>query len=81
MTVKHCSDLTVLFIDNKHLFLHHHAAVFFPMSGGKTDCPGHRPPQIHIESHSSVNLCPVFFYTKAYLRCTEHLGQSQMDHV
>ena len=40
------------------------------MSGGKTDHPGHLPPQIHIESHSNVNLCPVF-YLKAYLRHTE----------
>ena len=30
------------------------------------DLPGHIPPQIHIESHSNVNLCPVF-YLKAYL--------------
>ena len=40
------------------------------MSGGKTDCPGHLPPQIRIEPHSNVNLCPVF-YLKAYLRHTE----------
>ena len=40
------------------------------MSGGKTDCLGHLSPQIHIESHSNVNLCPVF-YLKAYLRHTE----------
>ena len=40
------------------------------MSGGKTDHLGHLPPQIHIESHSNVNLCPVF-YLKAYLRCPE----------
>ena len=40
------------------------------MSGGKTDNLGHLPPQIHIESHSNVNLCPVF-YLNAYLRCTE----------
>ena len=40
------------------------------MSGGKTDHPGHLPPQVCIESHSKVNLCPVF-YLKAYLRCTE----------
>ena len=40
------------------------------MSGGKTDCLGHLPPQIHTESHSNVNLCPVF-YLKAYLRHTE----------
>ena len=40
------------------------------MSGGKTDHLGHLPPQVHIESHSNVNLCPVF-YLEAYLRCTE----------
>ena len=42
------------------------------MSGDKTDHLGHLPPQICIESHSNVNLCPVF-YLKAYLRCTESL--------
>ena len=30
-------DLTLLCIDNQHLFLQHHAAIFIPMSGGKTD--------------------------------------------
>ena len=30
----------------------------------------HVPPQIHIELHSSVDLCPVF-YLKDYLYCTE----------
>ena len=69
-TAKCCSDLTLLCIDNQHLFLQCNAAIFIPMSGGKTDCPGYLPPQIHIESHSNVNLCPVF-YLKAYLRCTE----------
>ena len=39
------------------------------MSGGKTDHPGHLL-SFCIESHSNVNLCPVF-YLKAYLRCTE----------
>ena len=70
VTAKHCSDLTLLCVDNQHLFFQHNAAIFIPLSGGKTDCPGHLPPQIHIESHSNVNLCP-FFYLKAYLRCTE----------
>ena len=65
-----CSDLTLLCIDNQHLFLQHNAAIFIPMSGGKTDHLGHLPPQVCIESHSNVNLCPVF-YLKAYLRCTE----------
>ena len=40
------------------------------MSGGKTDHLGHLYPQVHFESHSNVNLCPVF-YLKAYLRHTE----------
>ena len=70
VTAKHCSDLTLLCVDNQHLFLQRNAAIFVPLSGGKTDRPGHLPPQICIESHSSVNLCPVF-YLKAYLRHTE----------
>ena len=70
VTANHCSDLTLLCIDNQHLFLQHHAAIFIPLSGGKRDHLGHLLPQAHIESHSNVNLCPVF-YLKAYLRCTE----------
>ena len=71
VTAKHCSDLTLLHIANQHLFLQHHAAIFIPLYGGKRDRPGHLPPQICIESHTNVNLCPVFFHLKAYLRCTE----------
>ena len=70
VTVKHCSDLTLLCIDNQHLFLQCHAAIFIPISGGKTDCLDHLPPQIHIESHTNVNLCSVF-YLKVYLRQTK----------
>ena len=70
VTVKHCSDLTLLCIDNQHLFLQCHAVILIPVSGGKTDHPGYLPPQICIKSHSNVNLCPVF-YLKAYLRHTE----------
>ena len=71
VTAKHCFDLTLLCIDNHHLFLQCNAAIFIPMFGGKTDCPGHLPPPLTcIESHTNVNLCPVF-YLKAYLRCTE----------
>ena len=70
VTVKHCSDLTLLCMDNQQLFLQCHTAIFIPISGGKMDQPGHLPPQIHIESHFNVNLCPVF-YLKAYLRYTE----------
>ena len=70
VTAKRCSYLTLLCVDNQHLFLQNHAAIFFPLSGGKTDRLGHLPPQICTESHSNVNLCPVF-YLKAYLRRTE----------
>ena len=70
VTAKCCSDLTLLCVDNQHFFLQCHAAIFVPLSGGKTDHLGHLPPQIHIEYHSNVNLCPIF-YLKAYLRCTE----------
>ena len=62
VTAKCCSDLTLLCIDNQHLFLQCNVAIFIPMSGGKTDHLGHLPPQIHIESHSNVNLCPVFLF-------------------
>ena len=70
ITEKHCSDLTFLCDDNQYLFLQHHAAIFIPVSGGRMDQLGHFPPQTCIESHSNINLCPVF-YLKAYLRHTE----------
>ena len=60
VTAKHCSDLILLCVGNQHPFLQHHAAIFVPLSGGKTDHLGHLSPQIRIESHSNVNLCPVF---------------------
>ena len=70
VTAKCCSDLTSLCVDNQHLFLQCNAAIFIPMSGGKTDHLGHLSPQICIDSHSNVNLGPVF-YVQAYLRHTE----------
>ena len=70
VTVKRCSNLTLLYIDNQHLFLQHNAAIFISISGGKTDLLGYVPPQVCIESYSNVNLDPVF-YLKAYLTCTE----------
>ena len=57
VTVKHCSDLTLMCIDNQHLFLQHQAAIFIPVSGGKADQLDHLPPQICIESTSIINLC------------------------
>ena len=65
-----CSDLTLLCVDNQHLFLQCNAAIFVPLSSGKTDHPGHLPPQICIEFHYNVNLCHIL-YLKAYLRHTE----------
>ena len=70
VTAKCCYDLTLLCVDNQDLFLQHHAAIFIPICGGKTDQLAHLPSQICIESHSNVNLCPIF-YLKAYLRHTE----------
>ena len=61
LTTKCCSDLALLCIDNQHPFLQHNAAIFMPVSCGKTDCLGHLPPQIHIVSHSNVNICPMFY--------------------
>ena len=69
VTVKHCSDLTLLCIDNQHLFLQCHAAIFIPLSGGKTDCPGHLPPRF-VLSLTPMLIFGLFFYLKAYLRCT-----------
>ena len=66
VTAQHCSNLTLLCIVNQDLFLQCHAAISIPASGGKTDQQGHLPPQIYIEFHSIVNLCPIC-YLKAYL--------------
>ena len=40
VTTKHCSDLTLLCMDNQHLFLRHCAGVLIPASGGKIDQQG-----------------------------------------
>ena len=45
---KHCCDLTLLCIDNEHVFLQCHDAIFVPTSSSKTDWPGHIAPQICI---------------------------------
>ena len=58
---KHCSDSTLVHIDNQHPFLQHHAATFVPVSVGETDQLGCLLLQIHIEKHSSVNICLVFY--------------------
>ena len=44
VTAKHCSDLTLLCVDNQHLFLQCNVAIFVRLSGGKTDRLGHLPP-------------------------------------
>ena len=63
-------------------FLQCHAAISIPMFGGKTDHPGHLPPQVHIESHFNVNLCSVFFlFLRLIWDILNHLGESQMDHI
>ena len=59
-----------LYIENQHLSLQHHVAIFIPMSGGKTDHLGHLPHQICIESHPLL-IFSLFFYSKAYLIFSE----------
>ena len=43
VTAKCCSDLTFLCIDNQLLFLQCNAAIFIPMSDGKTNHLHHLP--------------------------------------
>ena len=75
---KHCSNLALLHIANQYLFLQHHSAFYFIVSGGQMDRLCHLPPQIHMESYSSKNLCHVFYFRLIYgiLRL---LGKSKMD--
>ena len=61
VTAKHCSDLTLLCIDNEYHFLQHYAAIFIPVSDVKTEGPDHLPSLIHIDYPSSVNLFLVFY--------------------
>ena len=56
---KYCSDLTLLHIDNQHLFLQHYD-IFALECGVKMDQPDHLPYQICIESHSNRSLYLVF---------------------
>ena len=69
---------TLLHIDNWNLFLQCNAVIFIPASVGKTDQLGHLPSQIHIESNSNINLCPVL-YLKLTYAVLSLLGRRQMD--
>ena len=72
VTAKYCPYITLLCFDMQYFFLQYHAVVFILASGGKMYLPGHLLLHTCIESHSSVNLCPVF-YLQACLCCTEPL--------
>ena len=63
-------DVSLLYIDNQHLFPQCHNAIFLYASGGKMDHMGHLQPKSSIESHSYLNLLSLF-YLKAYLCYTE----------
>ena len=65
VTAKHCSDLTLLCIDNHHLFLKYFAAIFIPISGGKMDHWVIFLLRFTLSVIPNVNLCPVF-YLKAF---------------
>ena len=58
---KHCSDLTLLYVDNQHLFLQHNAAIFIPLSGGKTYHLGHLPLRF-VLSLTPMLIFALFFY-------------------
>ena len=60
VTAKCCSDVPLLCIDNQHLFLQCNAAIFIPMSGGKTDHLGHLPLRF-ILSFISMLIFALFF--------------------
>ena len=77
VSTKHCSDLALLYIDNQHIFLENHAAIFMSSSGGKTNQLDHFPPQVHIDSHSNVNLCP--FIGRVICSVMSLLGGGWMD--
>ena len=76
VTVKHCSDLTVLCIDNQYPFLsvcYFHSHVWWQDSSSS-----HLPPQICIKSHSNV-IFSMFFIWRLIWDVLNHLGWSQMD--
>ena len=58
ITAKHCSDLTLSCIDNQHLFLQCHAAIFIPVSGGKTD----QISQVIFHLRFTLSLIPILIF-------------------
>ena len=73
--------LNLLNIENQHLFLQCHAAISILISGGKINCLGHLQPQVHLEFHYNVHLCPLF-YLKTNLHDTEPFRkESDRSHV
>ena len=80
VTVNCCSDLTLLCMDNQHLFLQHHAAIFNLMSDGKTDHWCHLPPQI-VLSLTQMLIFALFFIWRLIWDVLNHLGWYQMDHM
>ena len=76
---QHCPIIKHLIMDVfVGLFLQHHAAIFLPVSGGKTDWPDHLPPQIPTDSHSNVNPYQ-FFIWRLIWGILNLLGRSLMD--
>ena len=61
VTAKCCSDLTLLCIENHHLFLQCNAAIIIPMSGGKTDHLGYLPLRL-ILSLMPILIFALFFF-------------------
>ena len=74
-----CSGLTFLCINNQCLFLQNYSAIFVPVSGGEMDYLGHLQCQTHIESYSSISLCPAFYLKTISGIVMNPLGRSWMN--
>ena len=61
VTAKCCSDLTLFCIDNQHLLLQCHVAIFIPLSGGKTDHLGHLPLRF------VLSLTPMLIFVQVFI--------------
>ena len=80
VTVKCCSDLTLLCIDNQHLFLQHHTAIFIPLSVARQIIWVIFPLRL-LMSLTPVLIFFLFFIWRLIWDILNHLGWSQMEHV
>ena len=60
------SDLTLLVVNNEHIFLQQHSSICIQVSSVRMDQLGHFPPHIHIESHSNAKLLCCLLFEGVY---------------